>query len=112
MGFLGGSVLKKPPANLGDVGSIPGLGRSSGEGNGDPLQCTCLGNPVDRGPRAHKETQRNNNKHDIYKRVVKDREFLYIFHSVFLMLTSYMTHFLLPCSSCYYQEQQETDSQN
>ena len=32
----------------GDAGSIPGLGRSLGEGNGNPLQCSCLGNPMDR----------------------------------------------------------------
>ena len=38
MGFLGGSVIKNLPANAGDVGSIPGLGRSPGEGNGNPLQ--------------------------------------------------------------------------
>ena len=38
-----------PPANAGDVGSIPGLGRSPGEGNRDPLQCSCLENSVDRG---------------------------------------------------------------
>ena len=40
------------PANsgdLGDTGSIPGLGRSPGEGNGNPLQYSCLGNPIDRG---------------------------------------------------------------
>ena len=40
---------KNPPANAGDVGSIPGLGRSSGEGNGNPLQYSRLGNPMDRG---------------------------------------------------------------
>ena len=45
----GGSVLKNLPANAGDMGSIPGSGRSPGEGNGNPLQCSCLGNPVDRG---------------------------------------------------------------
>ena len=49
MGFPGGSVVKNPPANAGDVGSIPGLGRSHGEGNGHPLQHSCLGNPMDRG---------------------------------------------------------------
>ena len=38
-----------PPANAGDVGSIPGLGRSPGEGNRDPLQCSCLENSMDRG---------------------------------------------------------------
>ena len=51
-GFPGGSVVKNPPANAGDagdVGSIPGLGRSPGDGNGNPLQYSCLGNPVDRG---------------------------------------------------------------
>ena len=36
---------KNPPANKGNMGSIPGLGRSSGEGNGNPLQYSCLGNP-------------------------------------------------------------------
>ena len=49
MGFSGGSVLKNLPANVGDAGSIPALGRSSGEGNGNPLQYSCLGNPMDRG---------------------------------------------------------------
>ena len=37
------------PANAGDAGSIPGLGRSPGEGNGNPLQYSCLENPMDRG---------------------------------------------------------------
>ena len=47
-GFPGGAVVKNLPANAGDAGSIPGLGRSVGEGNGHALQCSCLGNPVDR----------------------------------------------------------------
>ena len=45
-------VVKNPPANTGDAGdvdSIPGSGRSSGEGNGNPLQYSCLENPMDRG---------------------------------------------------------------
>ena len=49
MGFLGGSVVKNPPANAGDTGLIPGLGRSPGEGNGYPLQYSCLENSMDRG---------------------------------------------------------------
>ena len=49
MGFSGGSVIKNPPANAGDVGSIPGLERSPGEGNGNPLQYSCLENPMGRG---------------------------------------------------------------
>ena len=40
---------KNPPKNIGDMGSIPGLGRSPGVGNGNPLQYSCLGNPTDRG---------------------------------------------------------------
>ena len=42
-------MVKNPPANAGDVGLIPGEGRSLGEGNGNPLQYSCLGNPMDRG---------------------------------------------------------------
>ena len=41
--------LKNPPTNAGDVGLFPGSGRSSGGGNGNPLQYSCLGNPMDRG---------------------------------------------------------------
>ena len=48
-GFPGGSVVKNLPANAGDTGSIPGWGRSSGGGNGNPLQYSCLENPVNRG---------------------------------------------------------------
>ena len=47
--FPGVSVVKNPPANAGDVGLIPGLGRSPGEGNGNPLQYSCLENRMDRG---------------------------------------------------------------
>ena len=48
-GFPGGSVVENPPANEGDLGSIPGSGRSPGEGNGNPFQYSCLGNFMDRG---------------------------------------------------------------
>ena len=49
MGFPGGSEVKASASTVGDPGSIPGLGRSPGEGNGNPLQYSCLGNPMDRG---------------------------------------------------------------
>ena len=42
-----GSVVENPPANAGDAGSVPGLGQSPGEGNGNPLQYSCLENPMD-----------------------------------------------------------------
>ena len=47
--FLGGSDGKASVYNAGDLGSIPGLGRSPGEGNGNPLQYYCLENPMVRG---------------------------------------------------------------
>ena len=49
MGFPGGSDSKESACNVGDSGSILGLGRSSGEGDGYPLQYSCLENPMDRG---------------------------------------------------------------
>ena len=42
-------MVKNPPANAEDVGLISGWGRSPGEGNGNPLLYSCLGNPMDRG---------------------------------------------------------------
>ena len=48
-GFPGGSVVKNLPASAGDLGSIPYLGRPPGEGNDNPVQYSCLGNPMDRG---------------------------------------------------------------
>ena len=47
--FPGGSVVKNLPANAGDLSSIPGLGRSLGEGHGNSLQYSCLENSMDRG---------------------------------------------------------------
>ena len=49
MGFPGGSDRKESACNVGDLGSIPGSGRSAGEGIGYPLQCSCMENPLDRG---------------------------------------------------------------
>ena len=49
LGFSGSLEVKASAWNAGDLGSIPGLGRSPGEGNGNPLQYSCLENPMDRG---------------------------------------------------------------
>ena len=49
LGFLGGSAGKESVCNVGELGLIPGLRRSPGEGNGNPLQYSCLENPMDRG---------------------------------------------------------------
>ena len=63
MGLPGSSTGKEYACNAGNLGSIPGLGRSPGEGNGYPLQYSCLENSMDRGawqatsPWGHKDTQ-------------------------------------------------------
>ena len=62
-GFPCSSVSKESPCNAGDPGSIPGSGRSPGEGNGNPLQYSCLENPMDGGacgasPWGHKSRTR------------------------------------------------------
>ena len=49
MNFPCGSADKESACNVGDLGSIPGLGRSPGEGNGYPVQYSCLENSMDRG---------------------------------------------------------------
>ena len=49
MDFLHGSASKESACNAGDPGSIPELGTFPGEGNGNPFQYSCLGNPMDRG---------------------------------------------------------------
>ena len=49
LGFPGGSEVKASACNAGDLGSIPGSGRCPGEGNGNPLQYSCLENPMDGG---------------------------------------------------------------
>ena len=60
LSFPDGSEVKVSACNAGDLGSIPGSGRSPGEGNGNPLQYSCLENPMDGflvgySPRGHKE---------------------------------------------------------
>ena len=51
--FLRGLAVKNPPAYAGYMGSIPGSGRSPGEGNGNPLQYSCLESPMDRSPAGY-----------------------------------------------------------
>ena len=58
--FPGGTIVKNPASNAGDMGSISGSGRSPGVGNGNPLQYSCLGNPLTEPGRlqsmGHKES--------------------------------------------------------
>ena len=66
MGFPGGSVVKTLPATVGDMGSVPGSGRSPGEGNGSPLQYSCLGNPLDRGARQATVTKESDPTEQVF----------------------------------------------
>ena len=69
MGLPVAQLIKNPPASAGDSGDaslLPGLGRSPGEGNGNPLQHSCLGNPMDRG--AWQATVHGVTKPDIFHR--------------------------------------------
>ena len=61
MGFPCSSVGKESACNAGDQGAIPGLGRSPAEGNGNPLQYSCLENPMDRGAIVHGVTRVGHN---------------------------------------------------
>ena len=77
--FPGGSVVKNPPANTGDAGSIPGSGRSPGGGNGNPLQYSYLENPMDRkawGATVHRVTES-----DVMEHACKSRHWLHAKHS-------------------------------
>ena len=64
-GFPGRSPVKNQPVNAGDVNSVPGLGRSPGEENGDLHQYFCLENPMDRGTWQATESQRGHKESDM-----------------------------------------------
>ena len=65
MGFPGDSGVKNPPANAGDVSSIPELGRSPEEGNGNPLQYPCVGNARDRRLVGYSQQGYTKVRHDL-----------------------------------------------
>ena len=82
MGFPGGSEVKACACSLGDLGSIPGLGRFPGEGNGSPLQYSCLENPMNRGacvgytPQGSKELDTTEQLHFTFNNLQSEASFL------------------------------------
>ena len=87
LGFPHSSVGKESACNAGDLGSIPGLGKPPGEGNGNPFQYSCLENPMDRGawPWDHKR-----GRHDLgtKQQILKDRGMsFFLFSSSILKLS-------------------------
>ena len=76
MGFPGGSDGKASVCNAGDPGSVPGSGRSPGEGYGNPLQFSCLENPMDRSlvgysPWGRKESNTTKQLYLVHKMYIK-----------------------------------------
>ena len=65
LGFPGGSEVKNLPVSAGDVGLIPGSGRSPGEGNGNLLQYSCLENPMDKEPGGLQSTESQRVGHNL-----------------------------------------------
>ena len=71
MGFPGGSDCRETACNAGDLGLIPGSGRSSGEKNGNPFQYCCLENPMDRGAwqsTVHRVSESDTTEREYYGR--------------------------------------------
>ena len=73
--FPGGTVVKNPPANAGDLGSVPGSGRSPGGGNGNPPQYSCLENPMDRGALQDSPWVRKRVGHDLETKQKQQQKF-------------------------------------
>ena len=90
MGFPGGSAVKNLPASVGDTGSIRGSERSPGEGNGSPLQYSCLENPMKRGTlwaTVHGVTKTV--RHDLETKQHENYDFFIVFY-----ITSIITYYL------------------
>ena len=86
LGFTGGSAGKESVCNAGGLGLIPGLGRSAGEGNGNPLQYSCLENPMDRGSwqATYSSWGHKRVRHDL---VTKQQQYYLIsYHNYILLL--------------------------
>ena len=81
-GYPGASTVRNPPNNAEDPGSVPGLGRSHGEGNGNPLQYSCLGNPMKREAQWATAHGVSNVRQDL---VIKER---HIYQTWFMMEVS------------------------
>ena len=105
MGFPGGTVVKNLPANAGDTrdsgsmaGSIPGLGRYPGRGNGNPLQYSCVENPMDRGAwqamvhRVAKSQTQLSNFHFLQRKKVLPVKYDTMFssHLVFILIKRFI----------------------
>ena len=95
LGFLGGVVLKNPPPNAGDMGSIPGLGMSFGVGNGNPLQYSCQENSMDRGVWRAKV-------HGVAKSRTQLSDWKYTYtHTLYVINSLYITHSRLLTNGCW-----------
>ena len=102
-GFPGGSVIKNSPANAGGTGSIPGSRRSPEEGNGNPLQYSCLENPMDKEPAGLQFMESQRVRHNLVTKQQQQQfiiaTFEFFFYSLhpgfFSALTLIASHILL-----------------
>ena len=109
MGFPGGSVVKTLPANTEDMRDsslIPGLGRAPGEGNGKPLQYSCLENPTDRGARwatvhsiteGRKQLSTHTHTDQNSETITLSINHLFTCKVITVLLTTFLTLFVTHC---------------
>ena len=103
-GFPGGSAVKASACDVGGLGSIPGLGRSPGEGNGNPLQYSCLENPMDGEPGRLQSTGRKawdttERLHFHFHHRLKNNLWRSLYFFLFLAVSS--SYFLHPCGAVF-----------
>ena len=97
MDFAGGSAVESPPANAGDSDSTSGSRRSPGGGNGNTLQCSCLGNPMERG--AWWSTVHGVAESDMTLRLSNTKAFM-CYQNTDSVLLSILSYFLLVANFC------------
>ena len=104
LGFPGGSEVKASACNAGDLGSIPELGRSPGEGNSNPLQYSCLENPMDGGAwwatvqRVAKSRTRLSDFTFTFMLTLHFHYLLFSEYLIFTLLTSMLQYFIIVLS--------------
>ena len=89
-------MVENPPAGAGDVGLIPGPGRSPGGGYGNPLQCSCLGNPVGYSPWGHEESDSTEHMHThLFGQIILSLLFLLYLPEIGLKIEVHFKRYLL-----------------
>ena len=99
-GFPGDSVIKNPPANAGDTGLILGSGRCPGEGNGNPLQYSCLGYLMDRGAWRATVLSVTRVGHDLATKTIHTHTHTHTHTHIISSLSTHLLRLLISISHC------------